>query len=188
MDLDVQSIGFAADQKLIDFISEKADKLTTYYDRIVFSEVYLRVDRKSAQENKIAEIKIGIPGNDDAIRSIELLTKVIADAAAEGMVARHSSGEQEAEPLAEWERELLAQPDTPAEQTETVSATETGDAPVAEAEDKPEAKKAPAKKPAAKKPAADKTEEKPAAKKAPAKKPAASKTAAKSTKEKKEAE
>ena len=64
MDLDVQSIGFAADQKLIDFISEKADKLTTYYDRIVFSEVYLRVDRKSAQENKIAEIKIGIPGKD----------------------------------------------------------------------------------------------------------------------------
>src|SRR5210317_942488 len=55
------------------------------------------------------DVKIGIPGNDDAIRSIELLTKVIADAAAEGMVARHSGGEQEAEPLAEWERELLAQ-------------------------------------------------------------------------------
>ena len=132
------------------------------------------------------DVKIGIPGNDDAIRSIELLTKVIADAAAEGMVARHSSGEQEAEPLAEWERELLAQPDTPAEQTETVSATETGDAPVAEAEDKPEAKKAPAKKPAAKKPAAEKTEEKPAAKTAAKKteeKPAA-KTAAKKTEEK----
>ena len=50
------------------------------------------------------DVKIGIPGNDDAIRSIELLTKVIADAAADGMVARHSSDEQEAEPLAEWER------------------------------------------------------------------------------------
>lgn len=64
MDIDVQSVGFAADQKLINFINEKADKLTQFYDRIVFSEVYLRVDRKSAQENKIAEIKVGIPGKD----------------------------------------------------------------------------------------------------------------------------
>jgi len=132
------------------------------------------------------DVKIGIPGNDDAIRSIELLTKVIADAAADGMVARHSSGEQEAEPLAEWERELLAQPETPVTEAETVSATETGDSPVAETEEKPAEKKAPAKKAPAKKPAA-KTEEKPAAK-APAKKseekPAAKKPAAKKTEEK----
>jgi small subunit ribosomal protein S2 len=57
-----------------------------------------------------------IPGNDDAIRAVTLLTRVIADAAAEGLIARHSgrSGNAEgavateAEPLAEWERELLA--------------------------------------------------------------------------------
>ena len=55
------------------------------------------------------DVTIGIPGNDDAIRSIELLTKVIADAAADGMIARHSGGAEEAEPLAEWERELLEQ-------------------------------------------------------------------------------
>jgi small subunit ribosomal protein S2 len=56
-----------------------------------------------------------IPGNDDAIRAVTLLTRVIADAAAEGLIARHS-GRQAAsegadatsEPLAEWERELLA--------------------------------------------------------------------------------
>jgi small subunit ribosomal protein S2 len=55
------------------------------------------------------DVTIGIPGNDDAIRSIELLTKVIADAAADGLIARHSGNEAEAEPLAEWERELLEQ-------------------------------------------------------------------------------
>lgn len=55
------------------------------------------------------DVTIGIPGNDDAIRSIEILTKVIADAAADGMIARHSKGEEQAEPLAEWERELLEQ-------------------------------------------------------------------------------
>ncbi|GGB97866.1 30S ribosomal protein S2 [Cellulomonas carbonis] len=57
-----------------------------------------------------------IPGNDDAIRAVTLLTRVIADAAAEGLMARHSGRQAQAEgaadataePLAEWERELLA--------------------------------------------------------------------------------
>jgi len=55
------------------------------------------------------EVTIGIPGNDDAIRSVQLLTRIIADAVAEGLIARHSKPEAEAEPLAEWERELLEQ-------------------------------------------------------------------------------
>ncbi|KAB1664408.1 30S ribosomal protein S2 [Pseudoclavibacter sp. CFCC 13611] len=57
------------------------------------------------------DIAYPIPGNDDAIRSVSLLTKIIADAAAAGLVARHSKDEEagEAEPLAEWERELLKQ-------------------------------------------------------------------------------
>ncbi|MEJ5945344.1 30S ribosomal protein S2 [Pseudokineococcus basanitobsidens] len=55
-----------------------------------------------------------IPGNDDAIRSVTLLTRVVADAVAEGLVQRagggqRSDGGQESEPLAEWERELLGQ-------------------------------------------------------------------------------
>jgi small subunit ribosomal protein S2 len=55
------------------------------------------------------DVTYGIPGNDDAIRSIHLLTRIIADAVAEGLIARHSKPEAEAEPLAEWERELLEQ-------------------------------------------------------------------------------
>ncbi|MCK0175099.1 MULTISPECIES: 30S ribosomal protein S2 [Mycobacteriaceae] len=53
-----------------------------------------------------------IPGNDDAIRSAALLTKVIAAAVAEGLQARSGGSKAEAgqaaEPLAEWEQELLA--------------------------------------------------------------------------------
>ncbi len=53
-----------------------------------------------------------IPGNDDAIRAVTLLTRVIADAVAEGLMQRHSGkaagADAAAEPLAEWERELLA--------------------------------------------------------------------------------
>jgi small subunit ribosomal protein S2 len=55
------------------------------------------------------DVQYGIPGNDDAIRAIQLLTRIIADAVAEGLIARHSKPEAEAEPLAEWERELLEQ-------------------------------------------------------------------------------
>ena len=58
------------------------------------------------------ELQYPIPGNDDAIRSVALLTRIIADAAAEGLIQRHQKpgeGEAAAEPLAEWERELLEQ-------------------------------------------------------------------------------
>jgi small subunit ribosomal protein S2 len=59
------------------------------------------------------EVDYKIPGNDDAIRSVTLLTRVIADAVAEGLIARSgaATGDKKAdavaEPLAEWERDLL---------------------------------------------------------------------------------
>ncbi|MDN5901398.1 MAG: 30S ribosomal protein S2 [Brachybacterium sp.] len=93
------------------------------------------------------EITYPIPGNDDAIRSVTLLTRVIADAVAAGLQERHAKstgGEKnvsavDAEPLAEWEQELLKQSEVqqqgaPAEESvaaaEETSATE---APAAEA-------------------------------------------------------
>ena len=57
------------------------------------------------------EVDFPIPGNDDAIRSVALLTRVIADAVAEGLMARASraaGGAAAPEPLAEWDREILA--------------------------------------------------------------------------------
>jgi small subunit ribosomal protein S2 len=62
------------------------------------------------------EVDFPIPGNDDAIRSAAVLTRVVADAVAEGLLARSGSGGATAaeEPLAEWERELLASSDTTA--------------------------------------------------------------------------
>jgi small subunit ribosomal protein S2 len=76
------------------------------------------------------EVNYPIPGNDDAIRSVALLTRVVADAVAEGLIARAgaASGDEKPsgdrlgteEPLAEWERELLQG-----------SATETAQAPAA---------------------------------------------------------
>jgi small subunit ribosomal protein S2 len=60
------------------------------------------------------ELAYPIPGNDDAIRSVALLTRIIADAAAEGLIQRHQgTSEADAEPLAEWEQQLLQATENP---------------------------------------------------------------------------
>ncbi|GAB3579075.1 30S ribosomal protein S2 [Calidifontibacter terrae] len=105
------------------------------------------------------EVDYKIPGNDDAIRSVTLLTRVVADAVAEGLISRSGgkSGETtENEPMAEWERELLGSdeaPKTDAPKTEEAPAAEATEAPAAEAT-AAEATEAPA----AEAPAAEATE------------------------------
>ncbi|MCS3842706.1 30S ribosomal protein S2 [Microbacterium sp. AK031] len=77
-----------------------------------------------------------IPGNDDAIRSVSLLTRIIADAAAEGLQQKHNPESGDAEPLAEWEKELLETPaEAPAAEATEAEATEAAaeEAPAAEA-------------------------------------------------------
>ena len=112
------------------------------------------------------ELAYPIPGNDDAIRSVSLLTRIIADAAAVGLIQKHQKPEAEGnvsavEPLAEWERELLeagkaeeAKAEAPAEEAkaeEPKAEDAKAEAPAAEeAKAEEPAKKAPAKKAAAK--------------------------------------
>jgi len=114
------------------------------------------------------EVTIGIPGNDDAIRSVALLTRVIADAVAEGLIARHAKPEEAVEPLAEWERELLEQGNAAAaaESAPAVEVAAVEEAPAVEAapviEVAPATTEAPAEAPAAV------VEETPAAAEAPA--------------------
>jgi small subunit ribosomal protein S2 len=82
------------------------------------------------------EVDYKIPGNDDAIRSVTLLTRVVADAVAEGLVQRATGRSGEAagaeEPLAEWERELYAEAATAAGATEAPAVE--AEAPAVEAE------------------------------------------------------
>jgi small subunit ribosomal protein S2 len=78
------------------------------------------------------EVNFPIPGNDDAIRSVALLTRVVADAVAEGLIARAGAagGDEKPagsvpgaeEPLAEWERELLVGSQSPAAAAATLDA------------------------------------------------------------------
>jgi len=81
------------------------------------------------------EVNYPIPGNDDAIRSVALLTRVVADAVAEGLIARAgaASGDEKPagdqlgteEPLAEWERELLEGPAPAGSRTQDAADSQT---------------------------------------------------------------
>ncbi|TNE77309.1 MAG: ribosome-associated translation inhibitor RaiA [Bacteroidetes bacterium] len=64
MDFKVNAVHFTADQKLVDFIHEKVSKLELMNDSIISSEVYLRLDKSAEKENKVAEVKILIPGHE----------------------------------------------------------------------------------------------------------------------------
>jgi putative sigma-54 modulation protein len=64
VNLKVNSVHFDADKKLIEFIHDRVDKLATHFDKIIDGEVILKVENSSDTENKVAEIKLLIPGND----------------------------------------------------------------------------------------------------------------------------
>lgn len=64
MNIQIQSIHFTADSKLIGFVEEKVNKLSHFYDGIISSEIFLRLDNSDDATNKVAEIKINVPGND----------------------------------------------------------------------------------------------------------------------------
>jgi small subunit ribosomal protein S2 len=95
------------------------------------------------------EVNYPIPGNDDAIRSVALLTRVVADAVADGLMARAGASQADEkpaddtfsatgavdEPLPEWERDLLAGSAAPADAaTEEVQESTISDEAEAEAE------------------------------------------------------
>lgn len=68
MKVNLQSINFEADQNLVNFIEKKMNKLTLFYDKIICSDVYLKVENTSEKENKIFEAKLSIPGDDIVVK------------------------------------------------------------------------------------------------------------------------
>ncbi len=84
MKVQMHSIRFDADQKLIDYIQKKIDKLDKFYDRVIDGEVYMRLDKDDNMENKIIELKLNIPGTQlfvkERSRTFEAATDVAVDA------------------------------------------------------------------------------------------------------------
>ena len=61
MDIQIQSLGFDADKKLLKFINSKVSKLFKLYDGITNAEVTLRLQHSQSDENKLAEVRLEVP-------------------------------------------------------------------------------------------------------------------------------
>jgi len=75
----VQSVNFNADKDLVEFVDRKVSSLEKFYDKVVDSEVFLKVQQTSEKENKVVEVKINVPGN-------ELIVKKVCRTFEEGVV------------------------------------------------------------------------------------------------------
>lgn len=64
MKVKISSLHFKADVKLEDFVRDKVTKVSSLFDGVIGSDVTLKLDQSTTHENKIAEIRILIPGND----------------------------------------------------------------------------------------------------------------------------
>ncbi len=64
MDIKISSVHFDADKKLLEFVNKKVNKLVKFYEDIIGAEVTLRLETGQVLDNKVAEIKLLIPGND----------------------------------------------------------------------------------------------------------------------------
>lgn len=64
MKVKVSSLHFTADQKLIDFANDRISKLEKFYDKIIDGNIIFKVDNAEDRENKLAEIKLNIPGKE----------------------------------------------------------------------------------------------------------------------------
>lgn len=68
MKVNVHAVGFSVDRKLVDFVQQRLDKLEKFYDKIVSSDVFLKVEKTSEKENKVVELKIHVPGDDFMVK------------------------------------------------------------------------------------------------------------------------
>ncbi len=96
-----QSINFKADQKLLNYIDKKIVALERFYDKIVDVEVFLKVQKTSEKQNKMAEIKINIPHN-------ELIVKKKAKTFEEGVSLSVESLKRQLEKSKEKRKKSLA--------------------------------------------------------------------------------
>ncbi|MAQ76265.1 MAG: ribosomal subunit interface protein [Aquimarina sp.] len=78
MKMNLQSVNFTVDQKLVNFTQSKLDKLENHYNRIIHADVFLKVQKTSGKENKITEILLSVPGD-------EFITKKINKTFEEGV-------------------------------------------------------------------------------------------------------
>ena len=63
MKVNTQSVNFNADKKLVDFIQKRMNKLDMFYDKVIKSDVFLKLENTSDKENKVFEARVSVPGD-----------------------------------------------------------------------------------------------------------------------------
>lgn len=88
MKIEIQSIHFKADQKLLDFIKAKLEKTQTFFDGIQQVQVYLRLEKDKEKENKVVEIKLNVAGNPVFVKEQNGTFEAATDLAMDKLVAQ----------------------------------------------------------------------------------------------------
>lgn len=70
MKINLQTLKFTAKQELKDFVQEKVSKLSRYDDKIISADVTLILEESKIPANKVCEIRLIVPGNDDFVKKI----------------------------------------------------------------------------------------------------------------------
>jgi putative sigma-54 modulation protein len=79
------AVHFDADQKLIDFIEKKLAKLEQFFDRIIGIDVFLKLENASRVKDKIAEIKLNVPGATIIVKEVALTFEAAVDIALDSL-------------------------------------------------------------------------------------------------------
>ena len=64
----MHAVNFNVDGKLVVYVQQRMNKLDKYYDRVVVSDVFLKLDNTSEKANKIAELRLNVPGDEFLVK------------------------------------------------------------------------------------------------------------------------
>lgn len=85
MKVNVHAVNFNVDKKLVNFIEERVSKLEKFYDKVVASDAFLKVENTSEKENKIVELKINVPGDEFVVKKQSKSFEEATDLATESL-------------------------------------------------------------------------------------------------------
>lgn len=89
MNVQIQTVHFDADSKLISHVNKKIEKLRTFHDQIIGVEIYLKLDNLVHQvKDKIAEIKVYVPRNSYFVKQTTKTFEESFDRAFDAMVSQ----------------------------------------------------------------------------------------------------
>ena len=89
MNVNIQTVHFDADNKLVDYVNKKLEKLSTFHDRIIKVEVFLKLDNIVHNiKDKIAEIRVHVPRHNFFVKASSKSFEESFDTALESLVSQ----------------------------------------------------------------------------------------------------